>query len=104
MRQGKAIYKDTPDLWEKRQIPIKLGAGLLAGSIAAACTNGLEAVTVIKQTAPETNLINLVKKEGISLVTKGLGARVAYNGAQSALFFALVGIIEKEFNVKLDDD
>jgi hypothetical protein len=76
----------------------------MAGAIAAAATNGLEAVTVIKQTAPETNLLNLVRNEGVSLMTKGLVPRVVYNGAQSALFFALVGIIEKEFNVKLDDD
>ena len=54
-------------------------AGLLAGVIAAASTNALEAITVAKQTNPDRNLIKMIKQEGVSLMTKGLMARVSYN-------------------------
>ena len=56
-------------------------AGGVAGAVAAAATNGFEAVTVAQQTNPENNMRELIKKEGISLLTKGLGARVGYNAA-----------------------
>ena len=55
-------------------------AGLFAGIVAAAATNALEAITVAKQTNPEVNLNKMIRKEGVSLLTKGLGPRVAYNG------------------------
>ena len=54
-------------------------AGLLAGIIAAASTNALEAITVATHTNPDKNLIKMIKLEGVSLMTKGLMARVAYN-------------------------
>jgi hypothetical protein len=52
-------------------------AGLFAGIVAAAATNALEAITVAKQTNPEVNLNKMIRKEGVSLLTKGLGPRVA---------------------------
>ena len=55
-------------------------AGFLAGVIASGVTNGLEVITVKKQTDPSTNLLNLIKEERFKLLTKGLGARVYYNG------------------------
>lgn len=79
-------------------------AGLFAGVIAAASTNALEAITVAKQTNPDKNLIKMIKKEGVSLMTKGLTARVAYNSMQCAFFFNLVLYIGKFYDVELNED
>lgn len=40
----------------------------------------------------------------MSLVTKGLAARVYYNGFQSIVLFNLVKYIGKAFNVQIEDD
>jgi len=55
-------------------------AGLMAGVTAATATNGLEAITVAKQTNPEAKIKKIIKEGGLSLMTKGLMARVCYNG------------------------
>ncbi len=55
-------------------------AGLMAGITAATATNGLEAITVAKQTNPDANIKSIIKNGGLSLLTKGLVARVCYNG------------------------
>ena len=57
-----------------------------------------------KQTNPSINLIELIKTEKFGLVTKGLMARIYYNGAQSLLFFTLVMAIGKAYDVELNDD
>ena len=54
-------------------------SGLLAGVIAAASTNALEAITVAKPTNPDRNLIKMNKQEGKSLITKGPMDRLTYN-------------------------
>lgn len=46
----------------------------------------------------------MIKEDGLKLLTRGLPARVLYNGGQSIVFFNLVLYIGKIFNVKLDDD
>lgn len=46
----------------------------------------------------------MVKTEGSKLLTRGLFARVYYNGAQSLFFFSLVLGIGKIYNVELADD
>lgn len=63
--------------FKKQEIYINMQAGLFAGIVAAAATNALEAITVAKQTNPEVNLNKMIRKEGVSLLTKGLGPRVA---------------------------
>ncbi len=65
--------------YTKNEFKINLQAGLCAGVIAAASTNALEAITVAKQTNPDKNLMKMIQKEGRSLLTKGLLARVTYN-------------------------
>lgn len=79
-------------------------AGLVAGVVAAASTNALEAITVVKQTNPDKNLLKMIKQEGTSLMTKGLLPRVVYNAGQSVLFFNLVLYIGKVYNVELSED
>jgi hypothetical protein len=59
---------------------VNMIAGLLAGVTAASATNGLEAITVAKQTNPDANIANIMKNGGFRLLTKGLLARVCYNG------------------------
>jgi hypothetical protein len=46
----------------------------------------------------------MIKAEGMSLMTKGLLARVSYNGMQCVLFFNLVLYIGKFYGVELNDD
>lgn len=46
----------------------------------------------------------MIKKEGSKLLTRGLFARVYYNGAQSLFFFSLVLGIGKLYDVELADD
>lgn len=48
--------------------------------------------------------MKMIRKEGTSLMTKGLLARVAYNGGQSVLFFNLVLYVGKIYNVELSED
>ena len=70
---------------------------------AAACTNSLEAITVAKQTNPDTVIRKLIQEQGMSLFTKGLMARISYNAGQSVVFFNLVLYIGKLYNVELSD-
>jgi hypothetical protein len=79
-------------------------SGAFAGAFAAGVTNGLEAITVVVQTNPDAKVSELIKREGFSLVTKGLAARVYYNGLQSIVLFNLVKYIGKAFNVQIEDD
>jgi hypothetical protein len=78
-------------------------AGFAAGSIAAALTNSLEAVTVAKQTNPQTNVLKMIKEDGTKLFTRGLTSRVLYNGGQSFVFFSILLQIGKIYNVELSD-
>lgn len=76
----------------------------MAGVVAAAATNALEAITVAKQTNPKTNIMELIRTERFDLLKKGLLPRIYYNGAQSLVFFSLVLAIGKAYNVELNDD
>lgn len=96
--------KHGPEVFEQKEFKINMHAGLIAGVVAAAFTNGLEAITVAKQTNPELNLLAMIRKEGSSLLTKGLLPRVIYNGSQCVLFFNLVLYLGKQYNVNLSDD
>lgn len=99
-------YKKTlsPEVYKQRETPITCMAGAIAGCVAAALTNSLEAITVVKQTNPDANIGQLIQKERFSLLTKGLFARVYYNGFQSLFFFTLVMQIGKIYDVELNDD
>ena len=90
--------------FKSRELSVNCLAGLLAGVVAAALTNGLEAITVAKQTNPQINLIEMIGKEGRQLLTKGLMPRLYYNAAQSVVFFNLVLYIGKLYDVELSDD
>lgn len=45
----------------------------------------------------------MIKKDGKQLLTRGLMSRVLYNGGQSFVFFNLLLLIGKIFNVELSD-
>ena len=66
--------------YEKKELWLNMMSGGVAGASAAAFTNALESITVMKVTSPQANLIQIIQKEGVSLLTKGLAARVYYNG------------------------
>ena len=92
------------ETYARREIPVTCFSGFCGGVIGAAMTNALEAITVAKQTDPKTNIRKLITQEGASLLTKGIMARICYNGAQSLLFFTLVMVIGKAYDVELNDD
>ena len=77
----------------------------LAGGIASAITNPLEAITVNNQTDANFRIGEFVRKEGLwSVCTKGIVPRVAYNSFQSVMFFTFVLELGKYYNVNLVED
>ena len=84
-------HKLGEEKFKQKEMQINFAGGLIAGSIAAGLTNPLECITVNKQTIPDFNTKQFIKQEGLwNVCTRGLIPRVAYNGAQSVLFFSLV--------------
>ena len=79
-------------------------ASFLAGAIGSAVTNCFDVLTVNKQASPEISLVQLIKKEKLNLLTKGLAARVALNSFHSIVFFNLIMYIGKIYNVELSED
>lgn len=80
-----------------------VAASFLAGAIGSGATNGLEVLVVTKQTKPNTNIMDIVRRDKFKLLTKGLGARVYYQSIQSIVFFSTVNYVGKLFNVELED-
>jgi len=95
--------KYTPEEFELKEVYCNMIASTWAGAIASAMTNCLEVVTVNKQTNPELKIMEMVRAQGLRLLTKGLLARVYYNSMQSVVFFNLVLYIGKKYNVELSD-
>lgn len=89
--------------FRESELKINCFAGFVAGSVAAAITNSFESITVAKQTDPKTNIFEMIKQDGTKLLTRGLGSRVVYNGGQSFVFFNLLMVMGKIFNVELSD-
>ena len=83
----------------KWEFYLNMVAGCIGGGAAAAVTNGLEAITVQKQTQPDKKLRALIQSQGWELMTKGVTARVGYNAVQSIVLFNLVKYIGKVFDV-----
>lgn len=54
-------------------------ASFLAGAIGSGLTNALDVITIMKQTSPSLNVMEVIKAERYNLFTKGLLARVFYN-------------------------
>jgi hypothetical protein len=90
--------------YERREFVLNMIAGGTAGACAAAVTNSLEAITVQQQTNPNFKVKELLQKEGYALLTRGLAARIYYNGLQSIVLFNLIKYIGKVFNVQIEDD
>lgn len=99
----KFIKDHYMESWKNRELPHVVLASFLAGAVGSGATNGLEVLVVTKQTKPETNLWEIVKREKFGLMTKGLGARVYYQSIQSIVFFSTVTYVGKLFNVELED-
>ena len=96
----KKIY--DKEQFMRRETPISLTGGLIAGCVASALTNPLECITVNKQTTEGFSIKKFIKREGLyNICMKGIGPRVAYNGLQSVVFFQLILQIGKHFNVDL---
>ena len=91
------------DAFRENELLINCRAGFVAGSLAAGITNSFESITVAKQTNPKTNIFEMIKQDGTKLLTRGLLSRIVYNGGQSFVFFNLLLLIGKIFNVELSD-
>ena len=62
--------------FKNREFPINPFAGFLGDVISIGITNAFKCFTVAKQTNPDCNMTELIKKERFSLLTKRLMARV----------------------------
>jgi hypothetical protein len=89
--------------YRNQELQVNCYAGFAAGSVAAAATNSFEAITVAKQTNPETKIFKMIKDDGAKLFTRGLASRVAYNGGQSFVLFNLLLQLGKVFDCELSD-
>ena len=95
----------TPQDWINNEMKVNCLAGFLGGVIGATMTNAFETITVAKQTNPDLKIKEMLISEGmVQLSTRGLLARVFYNGAQSLVLFSLVNYIGKLYTVDLSDD
>ena len=90
--------------FEKSELYANMISGLIAGVVAASLTNPLEALTVAKQTQPDLNVLQMVRQEGMSLMTRGLVPRVVYNGSQCFIFFNLMLYVGKQYRVQFNED
>ena len=91
--------------FKNQEMKINFLGGFVAGVVAAALTNPLECVTVNMQTTDNFKIGKFIKEEGAwNICIKGLTPRVAYNGAQSLLFFTLVKVIGNIYDVDLGED
>ena len=90
--------------YEEKEFQANMVAAFMGGAIGSAATNALDVLTINKQANPDMKIMQLVKKERFSLLTKGLSARVYYNSMQSMVFFNLVMYIGKIYNVDISDE
>lgn len=81
-----------------------MGASLLGGAIGSALTNCFEVLTINKQASSEYNLWQVIKNENVSLLSKGIAARVTYNSMHSIMFFHLIFVMGKIYNVELSEE
>jgi hypothetical protein len=88
----------------KYEFRVNMVASFLAGAIGSALTNSCDVLTINKQTSPELNLWTMIKTEKMNLFTKGLFARVYYNSLHSVMFFNLILLIGKIYNVELSEE
>lgn len=74
------------------------------GLLGSGVSNAFEVVAVQKQADSSLILKDIVKREGpYRLITKGVGARMAYHSQQSMLMFLCIHYIGKVFKVDLTD-
>ncbi len=99
----KYVKEKYMESWMNREVLHIINASFLAGAIGSGVTNWLEVLVVTKQTKPDANLMEIVKREKFGLLTKGLGARVYYQSIQSIFFFSTVTYAGRLFNVELED-
>lgn len=73
--------------------------------VGSSLSNPVEVIAVRKQVSLELSLCSMLKEnESVrQLMTKGLGARVAYHSTQSVVVFFLIHHIGKLFNVDLTE-
>ena len=103
MARFKTYYSGEGE-FKARETHLNIFAGFVGGAVGSALTNSLDVITINKQTDPELKIWEMVKKERANLLTKGLFARVYYNAMQSVVFFHLVLLIGRIYDVELSDD
>jgi len=93
----------THQEFREKEYWYNLVASFCCGIFSAVATNGLEVLTVKKQTHLDAKVIDLLKNEGWSLLTKGIGAKVTYLSMQMVLFFNMVLFIGRIYDVDLTE-
>ena len=72
----KRIYGDK---YSEKEFEANAVASFLGGAVGSALTNGMDVLTINKQANPDMKIMQVVRTEKLSLLTKGLSARVYYN-------------------------
>jgi hypothetical protein len=63
----KYVKEQFPESWKNREIIHTIRASFLAGAIGSACTNWLEVLVATKQTKPDSDLWQIIKREKFRL-------------------------------------
>ena len=81
-----------------------LKASVCSGVIAALFTNSLEVVVVRQQSESGQSVAEILRQEGLKILTKGLGAKLLMTSCSSVLFFMSMTHIGKLFNTNLSEE
>ena len=99
----KYIKDNNSKKFEEKEALWVVFASILSGIASSLICNAPEALVVLKQTEPESKLINFIRRERFRLFTKGLGVNMYYQSTYAAILFLTVTYISKIFNVQLED-
>ena len=79
-------------------------ASLVSGVLAALFTNGMEVIVVRQQSESGETVQQILKQEGIKILTKGLGAKLLLTTCSSFMFFMSMFYAGKVFNTNLSEE
>ena len=79
-------------------------ASIFSGMLAALFTNGMEVIVVRSQSETGETVSEILKQEGIKILTKGLGAKLLLTTCSSFMFFMSMHYAGKLFNTNLSEE
>jgi len=97
-------YFKRKGLFEKYEYRCVTISSILSAIISGTISNCFEVITVRKQIDHSVKFNDLIKEEGLLLLTKGLKPRILTNAIFYLIFFNTSHFYGKLFNVCLTDD